>query len=1145
MKNERLIERIDTVQKNLTTLLDAAGKLPARQKAVLDETFRGLLAIRNDIELDESSAVRVSPQREPVTVPLYPGQDEYKRLRASGTDYVYTVEIKDGHTVGTTHGPGCVAVTGYTAAEYVADPYLWLRMVHRDDRKAVLEQATRVRSGKEAYPLEHRIIHKSGSICWVRNAPVPRYDKQGRLVGYDGLITDITERKKSESVLRESEEKYRALFEASRDAIFLETLEGRIIDCNTSACNMYGYTKQELLKFNVSDLVPDEVARILPDLFKKQLESDSVTLEALNKRKNGDVFPCDVSTRLTTVGGERRVIAYIRDITEHKLAEQTRLRQLEAETRATVAETAKLALEKEVAERNQAEVALRESEARLRALIDNLPFEFWAVDGSLRYIMQNTTSIKNFGDVVGKRVEELDMPGAIIAQWVKQDQLALHGETLHQEYERIAGGEKRAYENLVAPVVVGEVIVGIVGVGMDVTERKRAEDVLEQRARQLTLINDISGRIAAVLDLDSLLNKAAHLIQESFDYHHVALFSLDNENNELIMKAKSGSFAHLYPINHRLMLDQGIVGWVATHGEKLLANDVRTEPKYVNLYPEVISTLSELSVPIRVGDELVGVLDVQSPLLNAFDDDDVLVMETLADQIAVAIENARLYKAMERELAERRQAEQALLESQHFTQRVIDATPVPIFYKDIQGNYLGCNTAFQEFLGWDKLEIIGKSVYALSPKDLADVYHEADTALFRQPGVQVYEAFTQSRDGSRRTVVFNKATFENADGTLGGLVGTIYDITERKKAEAALQESEKRYRTLVDTSPDAIFYINPEKDVILSNQRAAELYGVDNPGQMIGMSALNLFAPESHSWLIEEIAKFPRGWSVRGQEFILTKKDGTRFPAEVGASLVVDEKGEPLGVICVVRDITQRKLLEQYLVRTERLTAMGKISAELAHEIKNPLQSIQSNVELVLDFALDPNERQEHLSLCYRELQRLIELTNRLLNLANPNKMVYEAVSVSELVQRTLVLIDKSSKNVGVQVKSYVPSDLPLIRVAPDQVVEVLLNLSINAIEAMPMGGQLDITAEVDAGWVKLAVINNGDLIPHEHLESIFEPFFTTKPGGTGLGLSISHQIIQDMGGSLIAENLHEPNRVRFTVTLPASDPGHELENAS
>jgi GAF domain-containing protein len=182
----------------------------------------------------------------------------------------------------------------------------------------------------------------------------------------------------------------------------------------------------------------------------------------------------------------------------------------------------------------------------------------------------------------------------------------------------------------------------------------------QRRATQLALINDIGGRIAAVLDLDSVLDRAALLMQGSFGYHHVALFTLNQERDELIMRARAGDFAHLFPPDHRLKLGQGIVGWASRHGETLLANDVRAESHYINLYPDVISTLSELGVPIRADEEIVGVLDVQSPQINAFDENDVLVMETLADQIAVAIKNARLYEKVQQELAERKQAEKAL-----------------------------------------------------------------------------------------------------------------------------------------------------------------------------------------------------------------------------------------------------------------------------------------------------------------------------------------------------------------------------------------------------------------------------------------------------------------------------------------------------
>jgi K+-sensing histidine kinase KdpD len=300
---------------------------------------------------------------------------------------------------------------------------------------------------------------------------------------------------------------------------------------------------------------------------------------------------------------------------------------------------------------------------------------------------------------------------------------------------------------------------GLVGAILDITGRKRAEEALNRRAAQLALINDIGRKIAAALDLNEVLGRAARLVQKSFGYHHVALFTVDNTQGELVMRARAGTFAHLFPLDHQIKLGQGIVGWVGLQGERLLANDVRVEPHYINFYPEVIQTLSELCVPIRLGEENVGVLDVQSPQTDAFDENDVMVMETLADQIAVAIENARLYDAVQRELAERKRIEEALrrhneellalntiattisqsLDLDHVLNATLDAVLV----------VMGAEAGWIQLLDQDKKE--GGSLLLAAHRGLAK------ETIMRTKAIRLYESITDQIVQSGQPIVMDQA----------------------------------------------------------------------------------------------------------------------------------------------------------------------------------------------------------------------------------------------------------------------------------------------------------------------------------------------------------------------------------------------------
>jgi PAS domain S-box-containing protein len=177
----------------------------------------------------------------------------FKRLVESVTDYIYTVKVEKGRGVATVHGPGCVTVTGYSPEEYHADPDLWYRMIFEEDRDAILKKTHEILSGSAVAPFEHRILHKNGTIRWVKNTPVPRFDTEGRLLDYDGLITDITPLKHLEAQLGQAQK-----MEA------VGQLAGGIAhDFNNILTAIIGYGNLILMKLPAGDAVSPFVSQIL------------------------------------------------------------------------------------------------------------------------------------------------------------------------------------------------------------------------------------------------------------------------------------------------------------------------------------------------------------------------------------------------------------------------------------------------------------------------------------------------------------------------------------------------------------------------------------------------------------------------------------------------------------------------------------------------------------------------------------------------------------------------------------------------------------------------------------------------------------------------------------------------------------------
>jgi phosphoserine phosphatase RsbU/P len=272
----------------------------------------------------EMQEAEVRRKRREAEAALVRSERRYKRLVDAVTDYIYTVSIKDGQVVKTSHGAGCLSVTGYSHEDYMENPFLWYQMILEEDRPDVLQLTSQLREGHDVPSLEHRIRHKDGSIRWVRNTIVPRYSEQGELIAYDGLISDITDRKRAEESLRLQS----AALEAAANAIAITDNQGLVIWVNQAFTRMTGYSPEESLHRDLSFLKSDlHDPKFYLDLRGTITAGEVWHGEMINRRKNGSLYPEEQT--ITPVTDESGIIKYFvcikQDITERKQAEQALL----------------------------------------------------------------------------------------------------------------------------------------------------------------------------------------------------------------------------------------------------------------------------------------------------------------------------------------------------------------------------------------------------------------------------------------------------------------------------------------------------------------------------------------------------------------------------------------------------------------------------------------------------------------------------------------------------------------------------------------------------------------------------------------------------------------------------------------------------
>jgi PAS domain S-box-containing protein len=436
MRDNDFTPKIEILQQRLSELQRCATENPAQLASALPETFRELLNVLEELRESEEKYCILSDitERARAEEALRESEDRYRRITEAVTDYIYTVRVEGGQAVETTHGPACVAVTGYTSEEFAADPYLWLSMVDERDRAAVLEQAQRVLTGEAIGPLEHRIIRKDGAQRWVRNTPVPHWDPQGKLLSYDGLIRDITERKRAEVALRRRNTELEALYKTSLEinaqpdlSTLLHTIVERAVELlGARMGGLYlmrpdGQTLELVVSYNLPGDYAGVTLRLGEGLSGQIAQTgEPMMIEDYRHWEGRALIYADGPFRRVLgvplkVGG--KVIGVI-NITDDKQTgpfseDEVRLVSLFADQAAIAVENARLyeTSQRELAERVRAEEALRESEARYRSLFEDMPISLWEED--LSEIKKYIDTLRA-ADVSDLRAYFNDHPEAVI-----------------------------------------------------------------------------------------------------------------------------------------------------------------------------------------------------------------------------------------------------------------------------------------------------------------------------------------------------------------------------------------------------------------------------------------------------------------------------------------------------------------------------------------------------------------------------------------------------------------------------------------------------------------------------------------------------------------------------------------------------------
>ncbi len=807
------------------------------------------------------------------------------------------------------------------------------------------------------------------------------------------------------------------------------------------------------------------------------------------------------------------------------------------------------------------ESSLAESRARYASLLENAadPICFFGPDGTIREVNSRAEEFYGWNreELIGRNVNEVlrppgdpgdssDIPARVLRDGTYVFEAVhahRHGTPLPVE----VSATRVEFDG--QPLVMSIV--------RDIRDRKEAEERIRQLNRLLRTISEINQLIVRTDDRETLLSETCRVLVEHGGFRMAWVGVADHEKGLVVPAARAGEDSY-YLDRITIRFDEtpegrGPVGTAVRTGRHVVVADLATEPAVAPWRERMLAHgfRTTCAFPFRVRGEVAGTLTVYSAEPGAIGEEETALLDELVNDLGHALsvldDRERL-----------RQSEARQQSTANALQAVVAASPLAIFTVDYDARVGMWNPAAERIFGWSEDEVRGRTV-PFVPEGLERVFESLRERVRRGESLSGLDVWLRRKDGSPVDVSLWTAPLRDADGQVLGAMVEIADIAERKRAEETLRAAEERYRTIFETAGIGIAHADAEGRFVDVNPAFCRIVGRGKT-EIVGKSWADITYPDdlARNQALYDATK--RGETDRYQ---LTKRflrgDGSPVLTNVLVNAVADKEGIR-SFIGLVEDVTEKTKLEERFRQAQKMEAVGRLAGGVAHDFNNLLTVITGYSELLSSQLAPKSQEKENLTEIEKAAERATGLTRQLLAFSRQQVLQPKAVDLNEVVSGTEKMLRRLIGE-DVEIVTRLASGPAVVIADRGQIEQVLMNLAVNARDAMPKGGRLTIeVSRVESGrdrgtaagdlplgrWVAVTVTDTGHGIPPEVKEHLFEPFFTTKETGkgTGLGLATVYGIVKQSGGRIWVENA-PGGGATFRAIFPRSDARLKVSDAS